>query len=223
MIRGNIFSLLPFACLIASCATPNVDSAHRLERAAKTGLLVVSLTQEGVAEHERTTWLYRRMDGTAKDRLLSSNARDALDWSDPVGRLAYIALPAGHYEFYGAGFVRAGPNRVPTWHVDAKGVVIPNHPWYAGLDSVRYSDRDAEPFSIPFDILPGKATYLGNLHFLWSDAEETGKVQRLDRAERDLALLRQRLPELRVEQIKIAPPTTALEPRMARSGIPQGR
>lgn len=190
------------ALLLTACATANIDSSYTLAEKKEEGLVVLSLSHEGIQPGERTVWLYRKMAGTVKDRVLSSDLRDALDWENPEGRLVYFSLPPGYYEFYGAGFVRAGANPTPSWHIGAGGAATANNPWYAGFDSVRYADLDSEPFSIPFEIKAGKATYLGNLHFVWDEAERKGKVVVFDRAERDLPLFQQRLPNIQPSQIR---------------------
>ena len=203
---GTRAAVLLFALTVASCATPNVDPDYQLQTTDAHGLLIVSLTQEGLGPHEKLVWLYRKVDGTVKDRLISENSGDALDWRNPNGRLIYIALPAGYYEFYGAGFARAGPGPNPSYHVDSKGAVTASSAYHAGFDAARYRSLDAEPFSIPFEIRPGAATYIGDLHFQWSDTEGLAKVQRFNRSERDLSLLRERLPLVLPAQIQNAAP-----------------
>lgn len=55
--------------------------------------------------------------------------------------------------------------------------------------------------------LPGKATNVGNLHFSLYEVEKKGEVTVLDHIDTDLALLQQRFPRLRSEQIRVSLPT----------------
>jgi len=56
-----------------------------------------------------------------------------------------------------------------------------------------------EKFSIPFRVEPGKATYLGNVHFEVLD--QTYGIRVSDRASRDLPLLFERYPNLQRDAV----------------------
>ena len=194
--------LLGLVLLLAACASVNVNHDYTLGETSKEGLLVVSVSGEGLAKGGMPVWLYRRSDGTAKGEIITGYLREPLDWNDPPGRLAYIALAPGYYEFYEAGFARQTSPAATYWTTGKDGIATANNPYYAGFNTAQYASLNAEPFSVPFEVLPGQATYLGNLHFVWDEAERKGKVVRLNRAERDLALLQQRLPNLQLIQIR---------------------
>jgi hypothetical protein len=62
--------------------------------------------------------------------------------------------------------------------------------WFVLRASTHY--RSAQPFEIPFSVEPGKATYLGNLHF----DKHWENVTLRDRASRDMPVLIKRVPKL---------------------------
>lgn len=127
----------------------------------------------------------------------------SLDWQNPRGRLVYIALAPGQYEITRAGFPRQTAPARPYWTVGKNGIATANNPNHAGLNVASYRSYDAAPFAVTFDIASGQATYLGNLHFVWDEATQTGKVIVRNESQRDLALLRERLPKIRSEQIRV--------------------
>lgn len=95
----------------------------------------------------------------------------------PCGRLAVIELQPGEYEFYSwRGGTSSGPG----------GFTV--------------TVRSTEPFSKRFRVIPGKAVYLGNVHF---SVSRSGPFQRApyqmrvsDLRQRDLALLHQKNPRI---------------------------
>jgi len=190
---------------LAACAGVNVPDNYTLDEQTREGLLVVSVSGEGLRKEEAPVWHYHRSDGAGKGEIITGYLREPLDWTDPPGRLVYIALAPGRYEFNEAGFARQVSPTTTYWTTGAGGVATPNNPNYAGFNTAQYASLKAEPFSVPFEIVPGKATYLGNLHFVWNEAERKGSVVLLSRAERDLALLKQRLPNIQSSQIRKAP------------------
>lgn len=192
------------ALFLTACATVNVARDFTLTEASKEGLLVVSVSGQGLATGETPVWMYRSSDGTGKGEIITGYLRQPLDWNDPPGRLAYVSLAPGRYEFYKAGFARQASPARSYWTIGKDGIATANNPSYAGFNTAQYASLDAEPFSVPFEIVAGKATYLGNLHFNWDETTSKGRVTLLNRAERDLALLQQRLPNIRPNQIRPA-------------------
>lgn len=193
------------ACLLTACASVNVPHDYALTEANNEGLLIVSLSGEGLGKGETPVWMYRQTEGNAKGEIITGYLREPLDWADPPGRLAYIALAPGRYEFYEAGFARQVAPARPYWTIGKGGVPTANNPDYAGFNIAQYAPFNAQPFVVPFEIVAGQATYLGNLHFIWNEAEQKGKVVLVNRAERDLVLLQQRLPNIPLSRIRRAP------------------
>lgn len=192
------FIFLITTLLVAGCATTNVGSSYSLSGKTNEGLAVASLSHEGLNKGENPEWFYRRVGSNEQNTILLGTLRSPLDWESPPGKLIYIALPPGKYEFYRCGLTRTTSGG-SSWHVGAGGVVTNSNPYYAGFDSARYpaGSLDAEPFSIQFEIVPGKTTYIGNLHFIWRGPLQKTEVQTIDRSDRDLPLLYQRLPNLK--------------------------
>ena len=101
------------------------------------------------------------------------------------------------------------PNVSPSWHVSRQGLVTSADPGWAGFDSARHRLFRAKTFRVPFEIVAGEATYIGNLHLEWRDGVDAslggiGIVEIANRADRDLKLLREHLPRIRQEQIRVA-------------------
>jgi hypothetical protein len=159
--------------LLAACAplgTGNVDPAYRL---GANGVLVASVTASG---YNPGTLLYQVVRTNAPTHTVVTipvnDEAQGLDWQlgDPLvrysgyGRLAVVELPPGEYEFRRA-FI----------HVSAEES-------YASNRAVGYR----------FTILPGRATYLGNVHV---DIERVSASRMLpaytltDQRSRDLPVL----------------------------------
>ena len=198
----SVRSTVVFAVLlVGACATLNAPSNYTLTKTSGEGLLVLSVSGEGLQKNETPVWSYRRSDESEKGSIITTNLRQPQDWSDPPGRLVYIALGPGRYEFYEAGFARQMAPATTYWTVGANGIATPNNPNYAGFNVAQYTPINAEPFTVSFEIIAGQATYIGNMHFVWNELKHQGRVVVSDRSDRDLSLLLQRLPKLRADQI----------------------
>lgn len=141
MKRGWICAL---ALLLGACAiaTTNVDPNYRPR---DKGVLVASLTASG---YNPGTLLYQVVRSNAPTQLVATipvnDEAQELDWKlgDPqvrfggYGRLAVVELPPGDYEFR-RGFIQVSAQET-------------------------YSSKAAVGYR--FTIVPGKATYLGNVH-----------------------------------------------------------
>lgn len=95
------------------------------------------------------------------------------DWYNPTSRLVAIELPAGSYEI---------------------------HRWSALMGAKRA--EPTESFSVPFAVVPGRATYLGNIHIEFGTARRATVLTR-DMSARDLPLLHSRYPALLDESVDI--------------------
>ena len=195
--------VLATVLLLSACATPNVDKDYSLDTRPDEGLAVVSISFEGLGAEISPVWEYRRLDGDVRGKLFTS-ARNPLDWNAPPGRLAAFALPTGRYEFYRCRFVRSSGDGGMSWHAGDSGGVTAANPWYSGLNAGTYDELTADPFAVRFEVIAGKATYLGNLHLHWRLLENRGEVQVRNEAERDIRLLRTRYPGLRSDQVTVS-------------------
>lgn len=196
--------------ILSGCTTFNVDQDYTLDPNRAEGLAVVSLSQEGLDSGENPTWRYRRLDKDSDGFVLAHNTRQPLDWDSPPGRLVYIALPPGQYEFYQCGFarVRGGGQ---YWTIGPGGAPTNSNSLYSSFNTPTYDNFKAEPFSVQFEVKPGKATYIGNLHLVWQEDRKRGEVQVRDRAERDIDLLKRRLPENSFDEIMLIPSSARLQ------------
>ena len=102
------------------------------------------------------------------------------------------------------GFPRQTAPATPYWTIGKNGIATANNPNDAGLGVTQYRSHDAGAFLVSFDIVAGRATYVGNLHFIWDEATQSGQVVVRNEAQRDLQLLRERLPQFRTDQIRVA-------------------
>lgn len=212
MLTIRHFFLAITLALAAGCATLNINNDYRLNEQSGEGLVVVSLSYEGLARDDSPSWSYHRLGSKENLRVFARAVRVPLDWESPPGRLAVFALPAGRYEFYRCEFagLSSGTNRL-VWRTAKNGVVTPNNPSYAGFDTPNYTAIKAEPFIVRFEVIAGKAIYLGNLHLLWNEDERKGRVTLRDTSERDLSLLQQRFPQIERRQIVMATPHVSLK------------
>ena len=202
MTKSTLAVIVTF--LLVACASTNVSRDYLLSDTNNEGLAVVSFSSEGLAEGENPVWSYQRIDGTKKGEIITGYRREPLDWRSPPGRLAYIALAPGRYEFTRAGFPRQTAPATPYWTIGKNGIATANNPNDAGLGVTQYRSHDAGAFLVSFDIVAGRATYVGNLHFIWDEATQSGQVVVRNEAQHDLQLLRERLPQFRTDQIRVA-------------------
>ncbi len=120
------------------------------------------------------TLRYWSLDDDDSRGEIVARAKDVpLDWSDPPTRLVFFELPAGNYEFYEG--------------IDVNGPM---------------SERTA-PFSIPFETMAGKVSYLGNIYYDRTLRAAKHKTIITDRSPRDIPRLLQKLPNVREEQVTV--------------------
>lgn len=102
---------------------------------------------------------------------MTGNMQDPMDWDHPKGRLVVAELPAGKYELY-------------QWR--SEGI------------NVTYTSKI---FSIPFTVVGGKATYIGNLFVNIDESTSIYKLEVADKSERDLPLLIRKYPNIKGSDI----------------------
>ena len=144
---------------INSCATQNEKSDYRLGDSVGKGLVVFSLSLEG----SRSVYLAFRRVGQDEQNVVYlntygiKNVATNYDWEEPFGRLIYLELEAGEYEFYG-------------WH-----------PQYCGWSEKCY----ALAGRVHFSAIPDSVTYLGNIHFVILSEDRAYKFEISDEFDRD--------------------------------------
>jgi hypothetical protein len=184
VIRGALAAIAT-ALAAMGCAqtgTANVEPAYR---PADKGLLVASLTASG---HNPGTLSFQVVPLSAPAETAAAIAVNdetlGMDWrlgdldvqNGGYGRLAVVELAPGDYE------VRRGLLRVSALET------------YTSVR--RYGFR--------FTIVPGKATYLGNVHVDMRRSPEgalLAATQLVDRRARDLALLHRKYTSIKPEQV----------------------
>mgnify|MGYP003624356822 CR=1 FL=1 len=129
---------------------------------------------ESPKQHARgVSRLTSRADGDRRIVVKGPNSIEPLDLREDAtaGRVTSLRLPAGAYEFY-------------TWALkDPAGQ----------SGGTEYGPQ--RPFSYQFVVKPGRATYIGQLDLHLSEWK-TQKITVEDRRERDLALLRKKVPSI---------------------------
>lgn len=171
----NIFSMSVILLAITSCAVQNEKNDYRLPENAKNGLIVFSLSVTG----SRSVYLAYRKLGLDEQQIIYVDSygvkgiRANYDWKDPVGRLVYLELSEGEYEFFG-------------WH-----------PKYCGWDEQCLALNE----TIRFSVKPETASYVGNVHFSIISRSHAYKYEIRDEYERDISLLSNRLINVASDQV----------------------
>jgi len=166
---------LASAVALAACVTANVDKDYVLSPASGTGVVVGTITSDGVLADYRL--MYRQIGGTVRGFF-------HLESPDPGLNAALIAaaLPAGDYEIYSWAVYW------PYFNASPANEVVP-----------------AAPFSIPFHVAPGQAAYIGSCAFDlvvherrgYHEETDAASVVCSDESKRDIAELDRLYPGLR--------------------------
>ena len=175
--------------ILSACSTSNIDPDYRLE-GDEDGLVIVSISRSGLGQFDMTLHL----QGVDSDRLGYLEFKDSSEpmaWDSPcrvglspdllgqkdcTGRLAVFEMPGGEYEFH---------------RLRAYAVYHGSRIWNITAD-----------FSAKFMVIPGRATYLGNLHFLFPDefnsaaGIDTYHPLVRDMEERDIRLFEKHYPHI---------------------------
>lgn len=180
--------------LLLGCATTDVDSDIDIATSSDRGLVVGSIfhRHEGGRVVTKSSFYFRvRADGSGQQRVVEYGTGEPLlnpfsdtDFEEGEGRVFALELPAGDYEFFA---------------------------WKAGSSHVRiYSP--AVP-ALPFQISPGKATYIGSFRMNIAAAKTLIGIPTLDNADvrvedqhdRDLRVLADKYPKLRTSDVQLTP------------------
>jgi hypothetical protein len=132
---------------------------------------IVVLSFTSINDHDPALSYRNIKTGDGGEISIETN-KNPLDWQSPKGRLVVIELDSGSYQFYRWAFL-LGVQRV-----------LP--------------DKD---FAIPFEILPGKATYIGNLHFGISLKTRDYELTVSDQSDRDLTLFHKRFGNIKSSDV----------------------
>lgn len=171
------------ALAIWSCALPNEKSDYRLGDNVGKGLVVFSLSVEG----SERVYIAFRQAGHVEHDVVYVNARGVkglttnYDWEEPFGRLIYLELEEGEYEFYG-------------WHPQ----------YVCGWDLQCFSLSE----KIRFSVNPDTVSYIGNIHFEILLRDQAYKHEIRDEFDRDVSLLTARLGNVTKDQVLRKIPNT---------------
>ena len=161
--------------VVNSCAVSNEKSDYRLTDSTGSGLVVFSLSVSG----QNSVYIAYREIGLDEQNVVYvdsygvKGARANYDWKEPVGRLVYLELGSGDYEIYG-------------WHPSNCG-------W--GTPCAELQEK------IYFTVVPGKASYIGNIHFDIRSRDGAYKYDINDEYDRDVSLLSTRLLNVNSDQV----------------------
>jgi hypothetical protein len=184
MIRLTIIFLL--CAMMAACATPSIEPDFKPTSEAGGGVVVGSITYEGSFSGYSVG--YRRVGTNSQLGRIQAGAgmlfvpyipRGDADALGTRGELFAIELPEGDYEVH-RWFISSGPASVAS----------------------------TSPFSIRFKVERGRVVYIGNFHFRQTSrmglTVTGGELSYLERAERDLPLIKRKYPNLDGTPIDLA-------------------
>lgn len=196
MVRAaHILAAALVVLLAAGCRTVNIASDYAIDPGKNSGVVVVSLTRSGLPSGLNMFVNYRGVDVDHRSAVPISDLFASADWrcpffgtsteAEPCGRLAVIELQPGEYEFY-------------SWEGGSS----------SGPGGMTMNVRSG-PFSKRFRVLPGKAVYLGNLHFAvqgpvvpFGGSRYMMKIS--DLRERDLGLFYAKHPNITPDRVVVS-------------------
>jgi hypothetical protein len=175
----HLLTLLLASTLIG-CGTANIRDDYKLDTASGEGLVIGSITYDGAMAEYRIN--YEREGGGTRNYFSAGAAmypampRNDFPTNSFRGALFSSALPAGRY------LIRKS---------STSGGMVNSH--------------STNPETIAFEVAPGKATYLGNFHFVPVRRFNIligAKVIHLDQLARDQSVFHKRYPALTNTPIK---------------------
>lgn len=196
MVKKSMLISLFGLLVVFFTACQNVPTYNYLDATKGKGFVVISVTVSGEPIDTLSVY-WRGVDNNYKGSIAGTNIFLKDDWNESNswdritednfhGRLAVIELPQGEYEFYA--------------HV-------------AQLDFKEVSKIDTEDneYSKRFEVIAGKAVYVGNMHFSFEKKHKGGfafwgylwKMEIDDMQERDLTLFYQRNPKITPDNVAV--------------------
>lgn len=181
----------------AGCSTSNVSKDYSLNKDANKGLLLVAISWSDdprgapgyAAATSDVSYQFKSKSGEYKQSV-HLDPTLGLDFfkdftpesGNGSGRIVALELPEGDYEFYGWKLLQGSADHF--WNV--------------------------EPFSIPFRITKGVASYIGELNlsiFRVKNALNVGVFGRgtlslTDKSERDFQLIARKFPKIDINEIE---------------------
>jgi len=173
--------------MLAGCATqPSQATKEELSKLPSShGVMVASYARSSPSERFSNEAVYFRKVGSRKRKEIGIHtmfmAPLNFDFknNESCGSLVVMSLPEGDYEMYDYAVIQ-----------DVFGGTITHTP--------------RSPFSIPFKVLAGKISYFGELKinrihgtkFLGISGNDSVQFEISDQSKRDLAILRQKYPDL---------------------------
>ena len=171
----RILGILLLATLMTSCASTNsVPTNFQLNADSAQGLIVGSIT------YESTIGRFG-VEATARDGGPGFYAAIGFTMWPPLGPQFDEELRKKGGTF--AVAVRPGQYTLQRWT----------------LQSGQRTSAPSRPFMVPFNVVAGKVTYLGSFQFA-----ADGSVTLADQSERDLPLLRKRVPAVGAAPLAVA-------------------
>lgn len=155
---------------------------YRVRAAARKGDEAVNVTAHFASPSQHARWAQKESRHPGADWsavVKDSPSAAALDVREAAvaGRVAALRLPPGEYEFY-------------AWKVTEPGA----------YGATEFAPKP--PFSYRFAVRPGQATYIGQLN-LHLGERGTQEVTVEDRNERDLVLMRTKIPSLKTTAVRL--------------------
>ncbi len=172
----RLYLIFIVACILilSGCATSSVSKNYRLDNKSKEGLVFLSITVDGTVSD------YNLSFGTNSDRKFVQFAygtpaslfeKKDIDNGRVKGKIFAIKMQSGKY-------------KVLRW----------------GINSGTYSNSSSEPINIAFEVKPGKATYIGNYHFVSRKSSAMWKVDatvhQRNEFSRDLQIFKNKYPKI---------------------------
>ena len=164
--RGFLATLvLALAVFASGCAEFNVRAGYQLAPSSGKGVLAMGITADDTFK-DNFYWHLRRVGAHESRDITFYTIYDPLIWEHPRGRLVFIELADGDYEFFDWGGV------------------------------FRYQPTPEAYFRIPFSIRSGRVTYLGHLDLTKDDRAGTYRVASTNRYADDRPLLASKIGNL---------------------------
>lgn len=191
----NRYFVVAAVLFFSGCAIQSVDPSYVLDPDSDVGAIIGSISYAG--RYSGYAVHFRNIETGKKGRLQIGESQALLpmapksDFDDPgmIGKLFAVELPVGRYE-------------MTHWTVGSGAVTV----------------SSTSPFSIGFEVDPGKAVYIGSFQFMQTAglglAVTGASLSYKDTASRDLAILRQKFPNL-----ANAPLTSVIESGTDISGV----